>query len=443
MHGASKRWRLTVAQQETWLVQQRNPGSPDLVIAESLEIRGPIDVAVFQSAYVQATAESNLAGLQIVTDNGVPWQTVNPERNTRPRFVDVRSAPDPHAAADCLIAGVAGRPMDFDGGELMTMMLVQRGDEDFLAYGRVHHIYTDGFGYETWLNRMAEIYSTIVAGRPAPVAPLPTLDDVLADEDAYHTSEQFRQDREFWAGQFEGQDDVVTLAGTTAPASSETHVAEKELCVLASRQLRTLARDSGVALSALLLAVTALYVRRQTGGAEAVLGLLVQARRGSSVRSTPIAMAQTLPLRLTAPDAATIKDVARLASQKTRDLLRHERYRSRDLRNDRKTSTNGRRLFGTSVNIPPLLDDPRLGRAEVINRRRVAHGVVEDLQITFFNRDAASPLGMEVAANPATYSAQDTGDHLRRLLRLLETVAQSRPDSRLSTVPVALPSEQD
>ncbi|SNT54475.1 amino acid adenylation domain-containing protein [Streptosporangium subroseum] len=432
---------LTAAQKGIWSAQALDPENPAQNMVEYLEISGTLRPPLLEEAFRQALAETEVARLRFGQDDDGPWQMVGPPLDYRLPVVDLRSEPEPTAAAEAWMRADAARPADLEAGSIFGITAFLVGEDRTLLYLRAHHIALDAVGYTLWLNRAAEIYSALEDGRACPFTPFATLDEILADDELYRGSERFTQDRAYWAEQMAGTPDVVSLTGGTAPASASSHRRSAVVPGGIAEPLRRLARSSGVALPALLIGAAGLYVQRMAGAPEVVLGLTVPARKGSGMAGAVATMANNLPLRLSLGPGMSVRELARHTSARTRGLLAHQRYRYGDLYHDLKLAAAGKRMSGPVINILPPDETPRFGRCETTSRTYLANGEVDDLMILIYER-SDDGLRVDFAANPARYTAEENAAHQERFLDLLATLARLEPDAPIAGLDLLTPDER-
>src|SRR4051794_14299619 len=91
LNRAENRLPLTAAQRGIWFAQKL--GSPDSIfnLAESIEIHGPIDPALFEAALRQAAGEADTVRVRFVEDVAGPRQIVVPAFVGEFPLIDVSS----------------------------------------------------------------------------------------------------------------------------------------------------------------------------------------------------------------------------------------------------------------------------------------------------------------------------------------------------------------
>ncbi|SNT45953.1 non-ribosomal peptide synthase/polyketide synthase [Actinacidiphila glaucinigra] len=431
---------LTAAQKGIWYAQALDPESPAQNMVEYLDIAGPLQLALLQQAFGQALAEAELSHRRFGQGDDGPWQVAEPLLEYRLPVIDLREEPEPVAAAEAWMRADAARPADLERGRIITFTALPVGEDRTVVYLRAHHIAVDAVGYGVWLNRATEIYTALEEGRDCPFTPFATLEEIVADDEAYRGSEQFTQDRAYWAERMGDAPQAVNLASRTASASHHAHRRTAVVSAEVAQSLRQVARASGVALPALLIGAAGLYVHRMAQAQDVVLGLTVTARKGSRVRGSVASMAQALPLRLRIAAGMSLRELAREASAGSRGVLQHQRYRYADLYRDLKLAGTDSHMFGPEINFLP--DDrtlPRFGRCETTARTYLANGAVDDLTILIYERDAG--LRLDFLANPALYTVEENAAHQARFIHMLAALARLEPDAPIARLDLATPVE--
>ncbi|MFI8489222.1 amino acid adenylation domain-containing protein [Streptomyces rubrogriseus] len=432
---------LLAAQEGIWAGQQLDTDSPAYNTAEYLRIAGPVDTAVFDRALHRVVAETEALNVTFDTDDsGRPRQTATPAGDWRTHIADLTAEPDPHAEARAWMDQDMERPVDLTRGPVFGHALLRTGPQEHLWYHRVHHIALDGFGLSLVARRVAEVYSSLMAGDPVPDSGFGTLDSVREEEAAYLASARHTKDRAYWTGRYADHPTVATPADRAALPARTFHRHVTDLDPSAANRLRTVARELSVTWSEVLLAVTAAHLHRLTGAPEIVLSLPAMGRLGSVSLRVPAMVRNILPLRIPVAPDDSLRDLAPRVSRELRAGLPHQRYRYEQLRRDLKLVGGGRRLSGPGVNIMPFEYDLKFaGHPSTVHN--VSAGPVDDLAVNVYDRGDGTGLRFAVDANPDLYTEAATAAFQEGLLALLEQ-ALTDPDRPLGgprahhTVPV-------
>ncbi|WP_242903499.1 non-ribosomal peptide synthetase [Actinomadura terrae] len=429
------------AQVGVWVASRLAPDSPAYNCGGYARLTGHIDVALLEETTRRMIGESEALRVVFEERDGVIAQTVGPVPANPLEHVDLSAADDPFGAvltymqADLVEPAVPGRDV------LYRHVLFDLGAE-LVLYFRCHHIVLDGYSQALHFRRFARVYTSLLEGRePRPTRFRP-LAEVVADEAAYRDTAEWEADRDYWLRTFADQPEPVSLAGRTAPPSP--------VPIRLSADVRSAALAPSLGLvqgvlngwSVLLIAATAVYMRRMTGKDDIVLGLPVTGRTSTTARFTPGMLANDLPLRLTVTPSMTYRDVVAQASTRVVEALRHQRYRAEDLTRELGRSGGDGGLFGTTVNAMSFLGGLRLGDVP-LDMVFLASGPVADLSIVASgDPDGSGGVRLDLEANPALYSRDDVAAHAGRLVRVLEAMAQE-PDMPVGRVDVLGAAERE
>ena len=164
-NSSSKVLQLTAAQAGMWFAQKFS--SPDSIfnLAESIEIHGSIDPALFEAALRQAGSEAETVRVRFIEQSDGPRQMISPTLDTIFPFIDVSSEPDPRLAAESWMVAELTRPVDLLTGPLWVCALFKAAPNHYFWYHRSHHIVMDGFTGGLFARRVAEIYTAFAEGR--------------------------------------------------------------------------------------------------------------------------------------------------------------------------------------------------------------------------------------------------------------------------------------
>jgi nonribosomal peptide synthetase DhbF len=422
---------LTIAQRGMWFAQRL--GAPNAVfnLSEVLIIDGEIDVARFYEAMNLTAMEATATRLRFVEVEGSPLQAINPEVGGILPMIDFSDRPDPHAAFMAWAQAEYTAPHDPLQDPLWTTGLIKASPTRYYWYHRAHHILIDGFAGGLLARRIAETYTALADG-PVELRPFGSLPDLVAEDLAYRTSEDFAGERKYWTELFADRPSPVSLAEwkplQVGGILRQSCQPPAEL-MLAARET---AKALGGSFPQLMIAAIGIYFYRMTGANDLVLGLPVTARTNKKLRSIPAMLANAVPMRLSMRPDLTIADVLKQVGRRVREALRYQRYRYEDLRRDLNLLGEGRHLFTTVVNIEPFDYDLRLGDAHA-TPLNLTNGSIEDLAMFVYDRGVNKGVWMDFDANPELSTQAELAGHQARLLRLIEAIV-ARPDSVIGAI---------
>ena len=417
-------WDLTAGQLEIWHAQQLSTDSSLYNIGEYLEIRGHVDIGLFEAALRVTIREAEATRIRLCGDAGPPRQYVSESAGWKLNIVDVSAAEDPHAAAREWMQKDMRCPVDFHDGCLFSEALFKAGPDRFFWYHRAHHIAVDGFSGSIIAARQAQVYTSLLAGRSSVGDVLESLPALLTSDLQYRNSPDFNSDREFWLDTLSNVPQAISMGGgrprltPQIPMRDMTDFSPQDAArfAAAARRVRT-------SISGLLVTTAAIYLHRCSGREDVVLGLSVLGRAGRQQRKIPGMMANVLPIRLQVCHETPLDELARQVSTTVSDALKHQRYRFEDIRRDLNLANVGS-LFNLIINIMAFDYAIKFGDCSVIPHD-LTSTPVSDIRIAVYVRSSNG--GMQVAfdANPDLYETASGRDMGRRFRAVLDWVARA------------------
>ncbi|MGX4767239.1 amino acid adenylation domain-containing protein [Bacillus mojavensis] len=431
---------LTGAQSGIWFAQQLDPDNPIYNTAEYIEINGPIDISLFEKALRHVIKEAESLHVCFGEDMDGPWQMMNPSPDVQLQVIDVSSEPNPEKTALNWMKADLAKPVDLQHDPLFREALFKAGPQRFFWYQRIHHIAIDGFGFSLIAQRVAQAYTALAGGRSADDRSFGSLQDILAEDAEYRSSDTYEEDRQFWLNRFADRPEVVSLA-ERAPRTSKSFLRQTAYLPPSDvNALKEAARYYAGSWHEVVIAVSAAYVHRMTGSEDVVLGLPMMGRMGSASLNVPAMVMNLLPLRLSVSPSMSFSELVLQISREIRSIRQHHKYRHEELRRDLKLIGENHRLFGPQINLMPF--DYGLDFAGARGTtHNLSAGPVDDLSINVYDRTDGSGLRIDVDANPEVYSESEIKVHQQRILQLLQ-MASAGEDMLIGQMEFLLPAEK-
>ncbi|MFJ9648260.1 amino acid adenylation domain-containing protein [Streptomyces sp. NPDC101206] len=447
---------VTAAQREIWMAEQRTPeAGAGLRIGEYLDVRGPVDPALFECALRRVVAETDALRVRLVPGEDGPVQVLEQDVRWELPVVDVSDEPDPERAARAWTAADLARPMELSRGPLFSFALLRLAPDRFWWCHTYHHAAVDSFGFALIARRVAEVYSALASGQqpaPCPFGPLRAL--VAADLD-YRTSPALAADRAYWSERLAGWTGATAIPRRPDAAPARTGAAPEEVppggvprarttgarVLPRPEALRAAAHRSAVTWPRLVVAAVALYAYRLTGAQDVAVGLIVAARPDEAARSTPGMLANVVPVRVSVRPGTSLGALLSQVADRMREAVAHQRYRGEDLHRDLGLPGGVDTAFSPLVNITRFdYDFTFAGHRCSAHTVSVKQGA--NLVIAVRDRRDGDAPRMELYAAPEVHGPADLADHQERLLRLLADLADLDPDTPIGRVELLSPQEQ-
>ncbi|MFF0209240.1 amino acid adenylation domain-containing protein [Streptomyces althioticus] len=432
---------LSGAQEGLWYAGRLAPDSAAYNTAEAVEIHGPLDTALFETALRRVVAEADTFALRFADTDDGPRCHSAPDADDWPLHrVDVSAAGDPEATAWEHVRTDLATPVDLEKGPLFAHTLLTLAPDRHLWLLRAHHLLLDGYSYKLLGRRLADTYNALAEGRepePSAFAPVSRLQE---EEAAYLASERHARDRDHWARRLADLPEPARLTSRTAAPTAPFLRRTAELTPAETEALDAAAARLGVRRTDLLTAATAAYLHRMTGAEDLVLGLATMSRLGSAALRTPGTASDVLPLRVAATPGTPVAELVRAVAGELKVLRRHQCYRGEFLRRDLGLLGTGRRLYGPVLNIVPFDESPVFA-GHPTTWHHLSGGAVDDFQISVRPGPRGGGLWLAFDANPALYEEDELALHRERFLAVLHRLAAAGPVTPLGDLDVLLPGE--
>ncbi|MEU2791021.1 amino acid adenylation domain-containing protein, partial [Streptomyces sp. NPDC007100] len=393
---------LSDCQEGIWRSRRANlsgtPGHSGL----SVDIHGPLDLALFERALRQVVSHVDMLRVRFVEDGeeGVS-QIFTGQPIWELSVVDLGAESDPRTAAESLMRAEVRRVQNTAADQLFSYTIYRLAADRHVWFQCYNSLLMDGYACALLGRRVAEVYTTLCQGETVSGPQHASLRELWDQEADYHSSERYTRDRAYWLARFADRPEWTGIpgyrSGRAQDVAAEDGVLREtgQLPPTVAAGLRAAADRAGVSWTRLLLAATGAFLGRMTGADETVLSLPVTGRAGDEARRTPCAMANALPLRLPARAGSSLLELAGAAEREVAALLEHQRFRGEWLRRELGRPEGGRRLFGPYVDVVPAGADlwfgPHRGVVRELPSRRIEDFGVrvnsssdgEDTQITF------------------------------------------------------------
>ncbi|MFC8935836.1 non-ribosomal peptide synthase/polyketide synthase, partial [Rhodococcus sp. NPDC057135] len=424
---------LTSAQRGIWFAQLLSSDVP-ITIAQYVVVDGSLDATVLEKACVTAAHEFGSGMLKLLEVDGEPFQQIDPELSQSVEVVDLRGELEPETAAHEWMRNEYTRPFDLLTDRLVKSAVLRVGVNRHFWYCRIHHLVLDGYGAMNFMTRIAELYSADVAGLEVRESSAHDLGAVYATEAEYQRSPRFVRDRDYWAAKTAELPEVGSLAGRRMDATAGAVVVGRPLDGASA-----VVSADGFS-SAAAVAAFALYFARVTGTEDVVLSLPVTARTNKVLRGSGGMISNVVPLRVSVTATTTVAELSAAVQLELTGALRHQRYRTEDMRRDRGVGAE-RGFFGPAINImnfhPEVVLGSVTGRFHVLST-----GPVEDLSVNIYPSASGEAPRIDFEANPHLYDADDLGVHVRRYVDLLTRYNQTLPGTRVLDLEILSEAER-
>ncbi|NTF34616.1 non-ribosomal peptide synthetase [Rhizobium skierniewicense] len=431
---------LSVAQTGMWVKEKLSPPDLSFVLAEAIEIAGPISPDIFCQALQRLSQEVDATRLRIMEIDGTPRQIITPYARRDFDVLDFSGDPDGlEKAYVWMRSELAGR-LDLEEDDLWSSAVIKISENHWIWYHRVHHILFDGFSGGLLARRQAEIYTSMVRGEAVGDYDFGSLHELLESEDNYRRSVHFERDRAYWLEQMTGISPPVTLARRSEVPSGGLLRLRATLGKDDVKRLHQKAKEQGASLPQALIATVATYYARATDCYDLTMVTMVTGRISGAVRRIPGMVANAVPLRFKISPELSWRDLVKQSSGQMMRALRYQRYRYEDMRRDLNFNSQDEQIARLGVNIEPFDYDLRFD-GHAATAHNLSNGTMTDFTIFAYDRGDGGDLHIDFDANPALYTVEELEEHKDRFLRLISDILDN-PDRPVCDISLLLASER-
>jgi amino acid adenylation domain-containing protein/non-ribosomal peptide synthase protein (TIGR01720 family) len=312
---------MSFAQERLWFLDQLEPGNSAYNMAGAIRLRGAVDVPTLREAFALVVDRHESLRMAFPTVDGRGHAVLTEARPTLRDLADI-------VDLDTFLREEQARPFNLATSPLIRATVIRIGPDESVLAVTMHHIISDGWSVEVFLDDLCRLYAAQSDGSRGPLAPLPVQYVDFADW----------QRRAFESGRLAGQLGYWREALRDAPTvldlptdrprpdaqsyQGDVHslVVEADLAALVARH----AREHGVTSFMTLLAAYAAALHRWSGQHDFVIGFPAAGRSRRELESVIGMFVNTVPIRVQIAAGMTFADL--LAQVKTRslDALTHQ-----------------------------------------------------------------------------------------------------------------------
>lgn len=267
---------LSFVQQQLWLLDQLDPGTPAYNMPVALQLRGELDLAAFEQAFLQIIARHETLRSNFVVVDGNPQVVIHDDAAWTFEYIDLSSQPavEQQRQVQALAAAQAGKGFDLAKDRLIRGALVKLANDEsgkptHAFVGCMHHIISDGWSLNVMVNELMQFYHAQVRGS---AVQLPELAiqyvDVAAWQRQWLQGDVLASHLAYWRERLDNDDQVLDLpTDFPRPPVMTSHGASvrRGLDLTLADRARALAAEEGGTLFMVLLAVFQLLMSRYAG----------------------------------------------------------------------------------------------------------------------------------------------------------------------------------
>ena len=413
---------LTAAQRGMWFAESLS-SEYSVNIAQYVDIRhapGGLDIDLFARCCEEVGKLVESPFVRLTEIDGIPMQYVDVDFDQTVDILDFRSEADPVAAAMAWMQAEYRQPVDLLTDQFIIVSILLISDDRTFWYNRAHHIIIDGYAALSIMRRTVDRYNALRRGdEPRDKSPA-TMADIVAYEEAYQGSTRRETDRAHWLERVADLPERVTLSkvGTTGSLSFDNVVASAALDPDRQRRYEALAGELNSSLAVLMTSAFGAFLARMSNHDDIVLSLPVTGRATAKIKISGGMVSNILPIRLRGVASKSVRELIQTAQLELTGALRHQRYRSDDIRRDAGLDQSSV-SFGPTINMVFFDEQVAIDGTEM-EYRILTSGILEDLLINLYQSSPGAPLVVDLHGNPHLYAQAELDALHQRFLTFLD-----------------------
>ncbi|MUL39088.1 non-ribosomal peptide synthetase [Gloeocapsopsis dulcis] len=290
---------LSFAQQRLWFLDRLEPGNPAYNISLAVNLKGELNVLLLEQSINEIIRRHETLRTTFTIVNGQQVQTIAASLKLSLLRIDIELEGD--SAVQQFLTKQSQQPFDLTQGPLLRAKLLCLALQEHILLLEMHHIISDGWSSEVFLQEMASLYKAFLAGTASPLAEISIqYKDFAQWQREWLQGEILQTQLSYWKQQLEGIPTALQLpTDRIRPAvqTSQGAIQSIELSEAVIKELKVIARQEGVTLFMLLLAAFQTFLYRYTGQDDIAVGSPIANRNRDEVKGLIGFFVNTLVLR--------------------------------------------------------------------------------------------------------------------------------------------------
>jgi len=306
---------LSFAQQRLWVLDRLVPGNPFYNLPTAIYLPGEIDDSIFERAVNEMLRRHESLRTLFSMEEEQPVQVVLPELKIKVDVIDLQGLSPSEQKEDVSrrLTEEAGKPFNLELGPLLRVMLIHLGKDQHVLLFTMHHIVSDAWSIEVFVDELSTVYAAFAEGMPSP---LPELSVHYADfavwQRRWMQGDILEKQLSYWRGLLSGELPILELpTDKQRPAVSSYRGAKKYIQVPGhvGRGLIELGRVEKCSTFMTLLAAFNVFLYRYSGQEDMMVGSPIANRNREELEKMIGFFANTLVFRTDLSGNPTFRDL--------------------------------------------------------------------------------------------------------------------------------------
>lgn len=302
---------LSFAQQRIWFIHQLMPDNPAFNVHVTEQIKGALNVPALESGLKEVVRRHKTMRTRFITFEGKPVQVVSEDANFILAMIDLSQLNEYERSAQLqkFADKEARRSFDLTNGPLLRATLFKKASDEHVLLLVVHHIISDGWSMDVFIQELVTLYEAYSNGRQSPLPELPIqYTDFALWQMQWLQGERLEKLLSYWTKQLAGPLPSLQLPEDWPRPGIQTARGANAALSLTKRMtegLNRLSREQGATLFMTLLAAFKALLHRYTGQDDIIVGTPVANRSRTETHELIGVFINMLALRTKIADDAS------------------------------------------------------------------------------------------------------------------------------------------
>ncbi|NOX88828.1 MAG: amino acid adenylation domain-containing protein [Calditrichaeota bacterium] len=205
---------LSFSQQRIFFLDQFQPNSSQYNIPAASKLIGHLNIDILERSINEVIKRHESLRTIFKTDDGVPVQVILPELTIKIDQFDLRNLDSDFKEKEVqrLSNIEASRPFNLSTGPLIRASLIRYQDNEWVFIVVVHHIVSDGWSMNLFLNELSALYNALINNQTPQLPELPIqYADFALWQRKQLTDERLEELLNYWKRQLEGLSEFIEL----------------------------------------------------------------------------------------------------------------------------------------------------------------------------------------------------------------------------------------
>lgn len=309
---------LSFAQHRLWFSAQTQDDSAVFNLPSTIKIQGPLDPERLRSSYYQVTQRHEALRTRFLSQDGVPYQVIEPEVEVAIHFSDFSEfSPEVQEKKLLWIQNEeAGMGFDISKLPLFRMRLVKLADNQHVLFSNIHHIVFDGWSEPLCMKEWVSFYKDPTK-EPAPLK-IQYADYAAYQRTHYAAKSELSSQETWWKAQVQNAPKLMLPADRAGSKPSGS--LELEMPAALYSDLKASASKQQSTVFAHLMAAYMLTLFRYSGQRDLILGTDFANRQLPGTEKLIGFFVNPLPIRVQVKPQETLAKFAKKVRQNLVDV---------------------------------------------------------------------------------------------------------------------------